>query len=224
MKKFSEIRPRDDVIRPVLQFAGGPKGLGAVTAAATFLPAYWLFSKISKKGGMPDWRRRAAIVAGLTSIGTGLGSYALSQRRDGGTYQNGKDFADTILGGPEGADVKIGSELDFSFNKGTLMQGVDEMPITNSQRDFLNDGIKFAPGKSATTLWGLSEGFGQATEDRAGGLLPHITRAIEGSIIGGAFGALAGLSPTDRKWAAGVGAVLNSLKGSQLFNTIGEIL
>jgi hypothetical protein len=104
------------------------------------------------------------------------------------------------------------------------MQGVDEMPITGSQKDFLNDGIKFAPGRSATTLWGLSEGFGQATEDRTGGLLPHITRAIEGSIIGGAFGALAGLSPTDRKWAAGVGAVLNSLKGSQLFNTIGQVL
>lgn len=224
MESFKEIRPRDDILRPVLEFSRGPKGLGALTSAATFLPAYWLFSRISRKAGTPDWKKRAAIVAGLTSLGTGFGSYALSQRRNGVPYENPTDFADTVLGGPKGSTVKVSNDLDFSFNKGTLMQGVDEMPITDSQREFLNDGIKFAPGKSATTLWGLSDGFGQATEDRTGGLLPHITRAIEGSIIGGAFGALAGLSPTDRKWAAGVGAVLNSLKGSQLFNAIGEIL
>lgn len=224
MKKLTEIRPRDDILRPVFEFAGGPKRFGALTAAAALPLTYWLFGKISRNAGMPDWRRRAGIVAGLASTAAGLGSYFITKRRDGQHYESATDFANTLLGGSVEPATKDAADLDFSLNKGTLMQGVDEMPVTDSQKDFLNNGIKFAPGNSATTLWGLSEGFGQATDNVTGGILPHATRAIEGGILGGAFGALIGLSPTNRRWAAGVGAVLNSLKGSQLFNAIGEVL
>ena len=219
MKSIKDISPRNDILRPTLEFAGGPVGLGAMTTAASLPLSYLLFSRISKKSGTPDWRKRAAIIAGLASTAAGYGAYALSKDRRGLDYETPKDFANALIG-----EEKTASEVDISFNKGTLMQGVDEMNITDSQRDFLTDGIKFAPGNSATTLWGLSSGFGQATDDRTGGILPHITRAIEGGIIGGAFGALAGLSPTDRKWAKGVGAVLDSLHGSKLFNAIGELL
>ena len=227
MKKFSEISPRNDILRPALEFAGNNVGMGIGMGALAFLPQYLLFNRIARNNGLKDHRKRAAILAGLGSTAFGLANWKLFQKRYGDKkYKDGADFANHIIGTPDGpwSYSKTGSDLNFSFNKGTLLQGVDEMPITDSQRDFLNDGIKFSPGNSATTLWGLSDGFSRAVDDRTGGVLPHVTRAIEGGIIGGAFGSLLGLSPENRRWAAGVGATLDSLQGSKLFNAIGGLL
>ena len=225
MKPLSQISPRNDIMRPVLEFAGNNVNYGILTGLLSYLPHYLVFNHIAKSNGLKDHRKRAALLAvPFSGVFGAANSWATAKRYGDRKYQNGEDFANHIIGTRNGPWSYSKTGSDYSFNKGTLLQGVDEMNITDSQRDFLVDGIKFSPGNSATTLWGLGDGFSQAVDDRTGGLLPRVTRAVEGGIIGGAFGNLLGLSPENKKWAVGVGATLESLYGSKLFNAIGGLL
>lgn len=224
---WKDIKPREDILRPTLEFIGGPKRLGAASALVSAPILYWLSKRVASSNRLPDAKRRAAIVSGIMSPLLGYGVYAMSKNVTGEPLNN-KEFANSLIGSSdEGWTHKFSSDwsdaLNTPFSKGVLMQGVDELDATPSQKNFLNNGIKFAPGNSSTTLWGLGDGFGQAVDTYTGSMLGHAARAIEGAIIGGSFGALMGLSPTNRKWAAGIGAVADSLKGSEFYNALGHV-
>lgn len=178
-----------------------------------------------ENNGAPNPERGAALLSGLGSAAVGAGTWYATRRGSGKPYKDGDDFADTILG-PEGQGWmggarKVGNDL---FDKGSLIQGIDEMDITNGQRDFLSQGIQLAPGKYETTLWGLGDGFSKAVDHNTGGLLGYATRALEGGLLGGAFSSLLGLSPQSANWVTGISATANALQGSQLFNAIGQLL
>lgn len=234
---WKDIRPREDILRPAVEFIGGPKRMGAATALTAFPLFYWLSKRVATRNRADKPGMRAAIVSGVLSPLLGYGSYWLTKNSlDGRRPANGKEFGNLLLGEPGsntwGATPKDLANLTASdwsdpfsdpMSKGVLMQGVDELPATNAQKGFLNAGIKFAPGTSSTTLWGLGDGFGQAVDTYTNSILGHTTRAVEGALIGSAFGALLGLSPTSRKWAAGIGAVADSLKGSEFYNALGDL-
>lgn len=251
---WKDIRPREDILRPVVKFIGGPKRMGAATALTMFPLFYWLSKRVATRNMVPDPGRRAAIVSGVLSPLLGYGAYWLTKNRLGGDYpRNGTEFADLLLGrkgsdtwGAKPQDIQTAREkpdvawnyrpdysvltasdwadyLNEPVSKGSLYQGIDELDATPVQKDFLNSGIKFAPGNTSTTLWGLGDGFGQAVDTYTNSALAHTTRAIEGAIIGGAFGSILGLSPNSRKWAMGIGAVADSLKGSQFYNALGQL-
>lgn len=231
---WKDLQPRNDILRPTLEFIGGPKRLGAVSTLLSAPVMYWLSKRIATRNGLPDARRRAAIVTGILSPLFGYGMYKMGKPLPGADTSK-ETFAKGIIGTdsswvakPEDVMAsKPASDWADPFSeplgKGLLMQGVDELDATPVQKTFLNNGIKFAPGDNSTTLWGLGDGFGKAVGSCTGGLIGNMTRAVEGAIIGGAFGALAGLSPTSRRWAAGIGAVADSLKGSEFYNALGEI-
>ena len=233
---FKDIRPREDILRPAVEFIGGPKRMGGAAALAAFPIIYWLSKRAANRNMVSNPRTRAAIVSGVMSPLLGYGAYWLTKNRiDGKLPKDGKAFGEMILGAPgsprwglrpEELASRTASDwsdpLNQPFGKGVLMQGVDELPATPAQKSFLNAGIKFAPGNNSTTLWGLGDGFGQAVDTLTNSSLGYMARAVEGALIGGAFGALAGLSPTHRKWAAGIGAVADSLKGSEFYRTLGE--
>ena len=232
-----DVRPREDILRPAAEFIGGPKRLGAVTALASF-PLLYLMSRRVARNNMASYpERRAAVVSGILSPLLGYGSYWLTKNSlDGRPLKDNKAFGDLLLGKPgsrqwgaKPEDLASITASDWSdpFNdpvsKGLLMQGVDELPATPMQKQFLNTGIQFAPGNSRTTLWGLGDGFGQAVDTYTNSTVAHLARAVEGALIGGAFGSLLGLSPTGKKWAAGIGAVADSLKGSEFYNALGDL-
>ena len=223
---WRNLKLRGDILRPFVRAVGNNVNAGLLAGAVHFPLAYFLFNHIGTKNGVPNPERNAAALSGITSALLG-GATWYGLKRRGKPYENGDDFADTILGAPDqgwgGGSIKLSSE-PFSFDKGSLIQGVEEMPITDSQRSFLNKGISYAPGRYQTTLWGLGDGFSNAIDHNTGGLLGYATRAAEGALIGGAFGSLLGLSPQHKQWARGIGAVCDALQGSKLFNAIGELL
>lgn len=231
---WRDIQPRNDILRPVLETIGGPKRLGAASMLLSAPLVYWLSKRVATGNRLPDAKRRAAIVTGILSPLFGWGMYKMGKPMPG-VDGSKETFAKGIIGDkngpwvatPEDMYSKSGSDWSDPFNepigKGLLMQGVDELNATPVQKTFLNNGIRFAPGDNSTTLWGLGDGFGKAVGDCTGGLLGNVTRAVEGAIIGGSFGALVGLSPTNRRWAAGIGAVADSLKGSEFYKALGEI-
>ena len=205
--------------------------MGLVTGALTFPLAYYFTKRIADRNQADHPGRRAAIVSGVLSALAAYGGYAGTRRRDGTPYANSTDYSNAVLGAPGsnewGASFKGASDwagyLNAPVSKGVLLQGVDELPANDPQKAFLNDGIRLAPGGRNTTLWGLGDGFGQAVDTYTGSLLGHAARAVEGALIGGAFGALMGLSPKNRLWAAGIGAVADSLKGSEFYNALGDL-
>ena len=234
---FLDIRPKEDILRPTLEFIGGPKRMGAATALTAFPLIYLLSRRVARKNMASYPERRAAIVSGILSPLLGYGSYWLTKNSlDGRPLKDRKSFGDLLLGKPGskqwGAapeDMANLTASDWSdpfgdpVSKGLLMQGVDELPATTLQKNFLNTGIQLAPGNRSTTLWGLGDGFGQAVDTYTNSTLGHLTRAVEGALIGGAFGSLLGLSPTGRKWATGIGAVADSLKGSEFYQALGDL-
>jgi len=227
MNGWRDIKFREGLLRPAVRGIGNNVNAGLLAGTIHFPIAYFLLNRILRRRGADNPERTAAALSGLGSAVVGAGAWWGTRNNSGRPYVDGDDFADTLLGGKNqgwfGGAYKKGSDLGF-FDKGNLIQGIDEMDITNSQRDFLTEGISLAPGKYQTTLWGLGDGFSKAVDHNTGGLLGYATRALEGGLLGGAFSSMLGLSPQNAKWVAGVSAAADALQGSQLFNAIGQLL
>jgi hypothetical protein len=196
---------RQDIVVPALRFVGGPKRLGLAAGALAAAPFY-LFARKNRL----EWPMLRTLAMGaLAGTGAYYGSKP-SYTTDGST-----DAWINSLG------IKTGSE---AMDRGGLFGAVADLPgFGDSQRNFLSLGVAATPGGSSVTVPELAKGFERVTGAVTGGLLPAATRALEGALLGSAFGALAGLPPTGRKWAAGIGAVADALWGNRLLQTIGGL-
>lgn len=196
---------RDEYLRPALSFIGGPKRLGVAAGLLAGIPFY-LFAKKNKLE-LP-WLR----TLGMFAVAGGA-AYGLS-RAPGVNTTTG--WVNRLIGAPKTAS-------DF-IHRGDLFDAVADLPGYNdTQKNFLALGAAAAPGNDAITLSELSRGYSDVTGAVTGGLLPMATRALEGALIGSAFGALIGVQPNTRHWMAGIGAVADALYGNQLINRVGSM-
>lgn len=134
----------------------------------------------------------------------------------------------------DGYAPKVSSELfpktaaDYiadlpNTDKLTLHDIVSVAPgFTQPQRDFLHNGIYNTPS-STPNVMDLAGGFMSTVNNVTGGLLPMTTRAIEGALIGQAFGAALGVQPGTKKIITGAAALADGLAGNRLFNTISQV-
>jgi hypothetical protein len=167
---------------------------------------FYLFAKKNKLE-LP-WLR----TLGMFAVAGGA-AYGLS-RAPGVNTTTG--WVNRLIGAPKTAS-------DF-IHRGDLFDAVADLPGYNdTQKNFLALGAAAAPGNDAVTLSELSRGYSDVTGAVTGGLLPMATRALEGALIGSAFGALIGVQPNTRHWMAGIGAVADALYGNQLINRVGSM-
>lgn len=203
---------KEGLVRPSLNFVGGPVRMGMVTAGLGMLPFY-LFARKRK---LEHPFLRTMIFGGLTGA-MGYGATGGSFTKNGYQYPNTKAWVDRLIGAPKTASDGL--------NRADLFDAVADLPGYNiPQKNFLAMGVAASPGNdSSVTLPELADGFNSMTGAVTGGLLPMATRAIEGAIIGSAFGHLIGAAPSTRKWITGLSAVADSLYGNRLINTVGQL-
>lgn len=214
-------------VSKALNFAGSPGKIGLGLGILSFLPA-WLIMRMT--GHNHSLLKAAGIATAAGAAGTIL-THPISPKK-------GNKFSDKLLGSPslyeadwrpeENKTPTIKTAADYMANlpntdKLTLHDLVDNVPgFTPPQRNFLHNGIYNAP-TSSPNVFDLANGFTGTVNNVTGGLLPVATRAIEGALIGSAFGSVLGVKPGTKKFITGATTMVNSLWGNNLFNTIPKV-
>lgn len=203
----------ENYARRPLRWTGGP-GQSAAFAGMLSFPLWYYLTK--RKG----FRGQRDSSLALSAI-TGAGAYMAAKPRRG-LGMDTAQWADAMI-------PKLGTDIFTApLDPGSVTKAIQAIPgLGDTQRAFLMDGVENAtPSRHSaalTTLEGLADGYTGSVGKVTGGRLPYVTRAIEGAVIGSAFAGVMGLSPSSRRWAAGIAAVADSLYGNRLVGALGAL-
>lgn len=243
LKNFGD-KSTKEVITNIFDKIGSPNRVGLRTGLLTLLPSSIVMRLLGQN--------HAGLKALGISTAAGLGGkllttpYNYDNRLTFGENLFGKDrtrqqrFLDekwnklTSTNTGDGYSPKLSSDLANKIavewmadlpntDKLTLHDMVANTPgFTQPQRDFLHNGIYNAPGQNPNVM-DLAGGFMNTVNTVTGGLLPMTTRAVEGALIGSAFGNVLGAQPGTKQFITGAAALVDGLAGNKLFNTISQV-